>query len=1253
MHGHVPAAVRRSPAIARLASSTSLDLTIGLPLRNQAALSNLVLQVCDPASPQYQHYLTPNQFTARFGPTEADYQAVIAFAQASGLAITGTHPNRTLLNVRGTVAQIEQVLGVHMKVYSHPWEARSFYATDVEPSLDLAVRVLTIDGLDNFIVPHPMNLKMKPFNSDSTDTPALGSGPGGTLRGKDFRSAYAPGVTLDGTGQVAGIFSADGYYSSDITSYENLSGLPRVTLQNVLVDGFDGNPGSNNNEVALDIEMVISMAPGLAKLIVYEGPNKNNITTPNNVLNRMATDNLARQLSCSWAFRINSATEQIFQQFILQGQSFFQASGDSGAYAGAVDTPSDNPNITVVGGTTLTMNGTGDTWASEKAWSWFPGQSSATGGGYSTTYGIPSWQQGLNLSTNQSSTIMRNIPDVAMAADNISIKYNNGSTATVGGTSAAAPLWAGFIALVNQQAAVLGKSPVGFINPVVYGLGAGPNYAAVFHDITSGNNTNSSSRTKFFAVSGYDLCTGWGTPRGSNLINALIRCTLTLNASPAAGGSISVSPPPDTDGKYAAFTVIRLTSNTDANGGYNFNSWSGDLSGVNNPASLVMDGDRTVTANYSPTTPATLAYFGVDGVPSPLIAGTPASLTITAYDANMNVFTGYTGTITFTSSDKQAILPVNGLTFGRADAGIRTFTNQVIFKTAGVHAITVADSISTTITGYQSGMVVNPGQATSLVMTQPPGDTPSGATITPAVLVQVVDPFGNPVIPVPEVSISINKTAGAGLLSGTATKTTTNGLAVFNDLAIDTAGACQLAAQSPPLWPVASGSFQVLSQALLRAQADSDGDGFTDFQENLAGTDPRDPASFPHLVDVRLSGQDAILSFVAVSGRVYTIESKDTLDDIQSAWQTRMVLTNSVDGLVQSLDPGAADAASHRFYRLVMGPNREVVSEPAGFYCLPLLPGPNAISVPLHKSAVARGWLAGVNGNTVTLNLNPGWAANALAPANEWSQYYLLARQDVLTTPGREGDWWPILSNASDTITLKDGLASLGGFFAAGDQVEIRPCTSLQDLFGSGSAFILQPDQDGAAAAGDSSRADVIRFIRNTSFGPPIYYHDGTLFAPGWYYGHTGPLDGSTLTVMPGQAFMLFRPLSVRPTNLVFSGQVQSGRLTQYLQPGPNAMGMPFAGTAPVGSSNLKDSGWVLDSDASAATGDYSKADLIRPVIGASFGPSIYYHDGTLMPAGWYSGGVLNYAWPLEPGHVSMIFITGPNARIWRQAVPY
>ena len=239
--------------------------------------------------------------------------------------MTARHPNRTLLEVSGTVAAVEAALHVKLQVYRHPTEARTFFAPDSEPSLELAVPVLAIDGLDNFALPHPMELRVTPLDQLPDAGPyATGSGPRGYFIGSDFRAAYAPGVSLDGAGQTVGLVSFDGFFPSDVLAYEKLAGLPNVTVTNVLVSGVSGVAGANNREVALDIDMVISMAPGLAKVIVYEGASLFTST----LLNRIATDNLAKQISCSWAFVkvVDAARDQAFQQFAAQGQSMFQAS---------------------------------------------------------------------------------------------------------------------------------------------------------------------------------------------------------------------------------------------------------------------------------------------------------------------------------------------------------------------------------------------------------------------------------------------------------------------------------------------------------------------------------------------------------------------------------------------------------------------------------------------------------------------------------------------------------------------------------------------------------------------------------------------------------------------------------------------------------------------------------------------------------------------------------------------------------------
>ncbi len=528
--GHVPAAVvaGRLQPVGSLAETNRLHLDIGLPLRNQADLDQFLKQLYDPNSPIYHQYLSVAQFTERFGPSKEDYAALIAFARTSGLQVTVTHPNRMMIQVDASVADIRRVFHVNLRTYNHPRENRQFFAPDTEPTLDFSVPVLHISGLDNYVVPHPFihtvpveQWRAHPLGGGTNPVPMSGSGPDGSYIGYDFRNAYAPGVTLTGARQNAALLEYDGFYESDILAYEQSAGLPNINVVIVPIDGgIFGAPGGGDGEVSLDIEMVMAMAPGLSTLFVYESPGG----PGNDILTRMLTDNSSAQISSSWGYFGDATTDQIFQEMGVQGQTFFQASGDTGAFDGPQYPSGGSPYLTLVGGTELVMNGLGASYASEAVWGtgqYAPNQNWGSTGGICTSYPIPPWQQGINMATNQGSTTNRNSPDVALTADGIWLIFGNGQFGISGGTSAAAPLWCGYNAMINQQAAIYGLAPDGFINPVVYAIGKGPTYNLCFHDVLVGNNTWPGSPSNYFAVPGYDLCTGWGTPTGSNIINTL------------------------------------------------------------------------------------------------------------------------------------------------------------------------------------------------------------------------------------------------------------------------------------------------------------------------------------------------------------------------------------------------------------------------------------------------------------------------------------------------------------------------------------------------------------------------------------------------------------------------------------------------------------------------------------------------------------------------------------------------------------
>jgi hypothetical protein len=678
LRGHVPPVLAHLTPVGNLPATRQLNLAIGLPLRNHAELDELLRQLYDPASPNFHKFLTPEEFTARFGPTEADYAAVEDFARTNGLVVTGTYGNRLLLDVAGSSRAVENAFHVTLRTYRHPTENRDFFAPDAEPTVDAALPVVDVQGLSDFSRPHPKLHRVDAAGITArAATPNSGSGPVvnnvATYIGNDFRNAYMPASALNGSGQAVGLLQFDGFYASDITAYENLAGRTNIPLQTVLLDGFSGTPttgaNSGNDEVSLDIEMAMSMAPALAKIVLFEaGPNG----VPNDILNSMVTfSNTVKNLSSSWGWSggPTATTDNIFITMAAQGQSFFDASGDSDAFLpGTADAeaPSSSPYISQVGATTLTMNGTGASYASETVWNWnydsAAGAYVGSSGGISTYYPIPLWQQGVNsFLTNGGSTTTRNIPDVAMVGDNVYVKYGNGTNGSFGGTSCAAPLWAGFMALVNQQAVAGGATNgIGFINPAVYEIANESIYNSAFNDITTGSNTWPSSPNSFYATPGYDLCTGLGTPAGTNLINALINPDPLVvvsnggfNAIISPGGAINI-----------AAQTFYLT-----NAGVSSLTWSL----VNTSSWLNVSGGATLAVGAGDSVVANL-----NTVASNLPAG--------IYTANLgfsNVTSGVTHYrfFTLTVKDTLAILPTNNFIFDGIPGGPFNPTAQIITLT--------------------------------------------------------------------------------------------------------------------------------------------------------------------------------------------------------------------------------------------------------------------------------------------------------------------------------------------------------------------------------------------------------------------------------------------------------------------------------------------------------------------------------------------------------------------------------------------
>jgi subtilase family serine protease len=511
----------QAQAVGRFPADQLMSLDIVLPLRNQAGLERLLDEIYDPSSASYRHYLTVPDFTAQFGPTQADYDAVVQYARSNGLTVVGGSRDGMDVQVKGPVSAVQTAFHVNLHNYQHPTENRIFYAPDREPTVSLPFNLWHISGLDNYSIPHPLFVKKSDYAAahgiaaDKVVSHATtGSGPSASFLGSDMRAAYYGGTALTGAGQNLGLFEYLGTDLADLNTYfKNVGQTNKVPITLLSTDGtstscVDSRAGGNcdDTEQTLDMTQAIGMAPGLASLVMYVG------STDTAIISAMTTHNpLPTTIGCSWGWTPAdpSTLNPYFEKMAAQGQTFFAASGDNSTWSRSNEAwPADNAYVVSVGGTDLTTSSAAGPWKSETAWA-------DSGGGISPDkIAIPSWQKisGVINSSNRGSTTYRNGPDVSANANFTFYTCADQTTCLAneyGGTSFAAPMWAGFIALANQQAAANGKSKVGFLDPTIYPQNVTSKYATDFHDITSGKSGS------YSAVTGYDLVTGWGSPKAA------------------------------------------------------------------------------------------------------------------------------------------------------------------------------------------------------------------------------------------------------------------------------------------------------------------------------------------------------------------------------------------------------------------------------------------------------------------------------------------------------------------------------------------------------------------------------------------------------------------------------------------------------------------------------------------------------------------------------------------------------------------
>lgn len=809
----------QAAAVGRLPASQVMQIDLVMPVPDRAAVQRFLADVYNPNSPNYRHFLTPAQFQQRFGVSATDHQALASYARAKGFTVVGGSPERRLVQVKGTVTTIENAFHVTMRTYQHPTENRQFYAPDREPTTDGSVKLMHITGLDNYSIPQPRLVKKNDFLAThpaaqaATTNATTGSGPSASFLGSDMRSAYYGSGPLTGAGQTLGLLE---YYGTDLadlnTYFTNAGQTNTVPVTLFSTDQSSTNclasSGCDDTEQTLDITQAIGMAPGLASLVMYIGNTDTAIISAMTVPTTASTyiggvsgsgSVLPLTIGCSWGWTpVDPGTlDSYFETMAAQGQTFFVASGDHSTWGTSIKNgtepwPADDANIVSVGGTDLVTTGPGGAWSSETAWV-------DSGGGISTNkIAIPLWQQlsGVITSTNKGSTVYRNGPDVAANANftfYVCAQQTTCSANSYGGTSFAAPMWAAFTALANQQltSTLSSNKPVGvgFINPTIYannttGTGSAA-YGANFHDITSGTSGS------YSATTGFDLVTGWGSPQ-AQLISTLVGVANTPSDSLSASAA-TVSVANVASGNATGTTTITSTVGGTFNQAVTLSvaPTTALPNGVNVTAALSTtslsapgSGSSTLTFTVPAGTPTGNYNFTVTATPaSGTAVTTPVTLTVTppssfalsaSTSSSITVAQGASGTVTIkdtVTGNFNSSVPLT--TVGTLPSGISvsfspssvsgTTTSTATIKASSSAAIgTNAITISGTAGGITSTVPVSVTVTAAPTVTAATSSLTVGTSGTVTDAITVAGPWSGAV----NLSYSVRATKGFSSTTG-------------------------------------------------------------------------------------------------------------------------------------------------------------------------------------------------------------------------------------------------------------------------------------------------------------------------------------------------------------------------------------------------------------------------------------------------------------------------------------------------------
>ena len=682
---------------------STLTMHFGMTPAQQVALTQLLVDLQNPSSPKYHQWLTPEQFRAQFGLSASDLAKITSWLTKQGFTITGTARSSTFVTFTGTVAQVQQAFGT--SIHSVSIDGEQHIANLTDPVLPAAIAgvVSNISGLNDFKVKSRARVRAVP--APNAVRPQYTSSISGShyIAPGDFNTIYDINPLLqssfNGSGVTIAVMGQTDISLADVAAFRSASGLT-ANIPTVKVYGQDpGTVAADLDEAQLDVEWSGAVAPSASILFV----------TSTDVLNTslvQAIDNkVAPIISISYGLCENAASvasldsfNQLFQQANAYGITIVGPAGDSGAtdcdaqvataaQGLAVDFPASSPFVTGAGGTMFnegTTTGATQYWSanngtdSGSAISYIPetvwNETSATnglsagGGGASAFFGKPSWQVGTGVPADFS----RDVPDIALnsasghdgylfcSSGSCTNGYRDaaGNLNVVGGTSVAAPTFAGILALVEQKIGPgsTGAYGVGNANPTIYGMANSTYYNTVFHDITTGTNASpcyvgtancpNGGSIGYTATQGYDLATGWGSVDVFNFANTWSLVTPTGDSTTNCTPVTTAAPSPANPCPLLSMTTVALPSGTPQ---------CGTTAGGNVTLNVTVANASQGTG--TPPTPTGTVQLLVDGKPvtgaTAMLSGGTATLTLNTASLTSgghNVSVAYSGDTAFRES---------------------------------------------------------------------------------------------------------------------------------------------------------------------------------------------------------------------------------------------------------------------------------------------------------------------------------------------------------------------------------------------------------------------------------------------------------------------------------------------------------------------------------------------------------------------------------------------------------------------------